>query len=89
MSLYWKKFTYHGAIAGMITGGLVVILWIAFSGFGTNLYELIPGFILGLVACICVSLLDKANAEKGKEAFYAALAFSEEQEQNYDDVQAL
>ena len=88
LSLYWKKFTYRGAIAGMITGGVVVALWIAFGGFGTGLYELIPGFILGLAASIIGAKLDVKNVKAGEEAYEEALAFSEEDEQNYDEAVA-
>lgn len=88
LSLYWKKFTYHGAIAGMITGGVVVILWIAFSGFGTSLYELIPGFILSFIACVVGSKLDTQNVKQGQEAYEEAMAFSEEDEANYNEVAA-
>ncbi|KMT22268.1 sodium/proline symporter PutP [Clostridium cylindrosporum] len=56
LSLYWKKMTKWGALAGMVTGGATVILWIV-TGLSKGLYEMIPGFILSLLAVLIVSLL--------------------------------
>ena len=78
LSLYWKKFTYKGAIAGMVAGGLTVILWIAFKGFGTGLYELFPGFILGLAACIIGSKLDRKDNTEVEKFFEYAKNFDED-----------
>lgn len=88
LSLYWKKFTYKGAVAGMIAGGLTVVLWIAFSGFGTGLYELFPGFIVGLIACIVGAKLDKKGIEAGEEVYESAVNFKDEDEENYNEAQA-
>ncbi|PPF43525.1 sodium/proline symporter PutP [Pseudoclavibacter sp. AY1F1] len=54
LSLYWKKLTNWGALAGMVTGAATVFIW---SALGTDLYEIIPGFILNLVVSVVVSLL--------------------------------
>ncbi len=86
LSLYWKKFTYKGAIAGMVTGGLTVIIWLIFAGFGTGLYELLPGFILGLVACIVGSKLDKKGVQAGEEVYELAVNFPDEDEENYSET---
>lgn len=77
LSLFWKKFTYKGAVAGMAVGGLTVILWILFGGV-TGIYELIPGFALGLIACVVVSLIDKKNVGPCEEMYKEALAFDED-----------
>ncbi|MBE7021631.1 MAG: sodium/proline symporter [Ruminococcaceae bacterium] len=58
LSLFWKRFTYKGALAGIITGAVVDILWLVFLS-GTAIYEIVPGFILGAVASVVVTLLDK------------------------------
>jgi len=63
-SLFWKRMTRNGALAGMIVGGLTVIIWKQLQGGIFELYELVPGFILASVAILIVSLLDK---EPGKE----------------------
>ncbi len=80
-SLFWKRITKEGAIAGMITGGVSVFLWefvftkflaskIAFFG----IYELLPAFILSSIVIVVVSLLTKepdgeiiAEFEKAKK----------------------
>ena len=81
LSLFWKKLTYKGAVAGMITGGLTVILWILFLSGPTGVYELIPSFILGLVACIVTSIIDKKNVAPCEEMFNEAMAFDDSIEQ--------
>lgn len=59
LSLFWKRFTYKGAIAGMIVGAVVDIIWLLCLS-GTGVYEILPGFILGGLAAVIVALLDKA-----------------------------
>lgn len=58
LSLYWKRMTKWGALAGMIVGAVTVIAWVQ-SGLSTTLYEMIPGFFSSLAAVIVVSLLTK------------------------------
>ncbi len=74
LSLYWKRFTSKGAIAGLIAGGLTVVLWIAFLSTPTGVYELLPGFIMGMAGCIIGSLLDKAPSEEINELFDSSIA---------------
>lgn len=59
LSLYWKRMTKWGALAGMVVGGVTVITWLTIPGLSDFLYEIIPGFILSLIAVIIVSLLSK------------------------------
>jgi sodium/proline symporter len=47
--------TKAGAIAGIIVGGTTVLIWQKFAWFG--LYEIVPGFFLGMLAIIIVSKL--------------------------------
>jgi sodium/proline symporter len=55
--LFWKGTTRAGAIAGMVVGFLVTVLWVvAFKADFYDLYELIPGFIAGLATIVVVSL---------------------------------
>ncbi len=82
LSLYWKKFSYKGAVAGMIAGGLVVVLWIVLAKnteIGIfKVYELLPGFIVGMIACVVGTKLDKSNNSEPQEEFEKALNFVEE-----------
>lgn len=69
LSLYWKRFTYKGALAGIVVGFLVDALWYAFLSTSTGLYEIIPGFICGAIAAIVVSLIDKEPSDEVKQLF--------------------
>lgn len=57
LSLYWKRMTKWGALAGMLVGGLTVIIWINIPGLSDFLYEMIPGFFLSMLAVYVVSLV--------------------------------
>ena len=59
MSLFWRRMTGAGALAGMLAGALTVIAWKPLTG--STLYEIVPGFILGLIAIYGVSLLTPAS----------------------------
>ena len=68
-SLFWKRTNRAGAIAGVIVGGLIVIIWhyVPLGGAtlaaSTRLYSLVPGFFLSLAAIIVVSLLTKEPSD--------------------------
>ncbi len=72
LSLYWKRFTYAGAIAGIVSGGATVVLWISFLSKSTGIYELFPGFMVCLVFSVVVSLLTKAPSEEVTALFEKA-----------------
>ena len=61
-SLFWKRTTKNGAIAGMLTGGISVIIWrrlgVAFGGI-FSLYEIVPAFLLSALVIYIVSKMDK------------------------------
>ncbi|WP_028918119.1 sodium/proline symporter PutP [Pseudoxanthomonas sp. J35] len=57
LSLFWKRMTRNGALAGMLAGAATVILW---KQTGSALYEMVPGFIAATVAIVVVSLLGAA-----------------------------
>ncbi len=63
-SLYWRKTTRAGILAGMITGTIVVIAWKLFLKKPTGLYELIPAFALACLAIWAVSLFSRVPASK-------------------------
>ena len=67
MSLFWRRATRNGILAGIITGGLTVLIWKQFALWG--LYEIIPGFIFSLLAIYIVSKLDKEPDQKITEMF--------------------
>lgn len=57
LSLTWPRMTRNGALAGMIVGAVTVLVWKQYGWF--DLYEIVPGFILGLIAIYAVSLAGK------------------------------
>lgn len=59
LSLYWPRMTRAGALAGIIVGGATVILWKQLAPLGGlfALYELLPGFVLSMLAIVLVSRL--------------------------------
>ena len=59
LSLFWKRFTYKGAVAGIVVGSVVDILWLIFLSASTGIYEILPGFIACLIVSVVVSLCDK------------------------------
>lgn len=63
LSLFWKRTTRAGAIAGMIAGGGMVFLWklvISKLGGVFAIYELLPAFLFSALVIVIVSLLTKA-----------------------------
>ena len=68
LSLFWKRMTFKGALAGIVAGAAVDILWLVFLS-GIGLYEIIPGFFCGLLAAVVVSLADKKPAPEVETMF--------------------
>lgn len=62
LSLFWKRLTFSGAVAGIAVGAAVDILWLVFCS-GIGLYEIIPGFAAGFVAAVVVSLCSPAPSK--------------------------
>ena len=57
LSLYWKRMNRNGALAGIIVGGVTVVLWKQVSGGIFDLYEIVPGMLFAFIAIIGVSLM--------------------------------
>ena len=69
-SLFWKRTTYSGAVAGMLSGGITVFVWnffISKLGGIFAVYELLPAFVISSLSIVIVSLCTKNNAEIEKE----------------------
>lgn len=69
MSLFWRRTTRNGTIAGIIVGGVTVLVWKQFAWLG--LYEIVPGFLFSLAAIYIVSMLDKEPAKEITDTFDA------------------
>ncbi len=72
LSLFWKRFTFKGAVAGIATGAAVDIIWLAFIGL--DIYEIIPGFIAGLIAAVVVTLIDREPEQEIKDLYDLAVS---------------
>jgi sodium/proline symporter len=69
LSLYWRRMTRWGALAGMLTGGVMVVVWKQLSGGIFDLYELLPGFIVSFCVIILVSRLTAPPAKEITDRF--------------------
>ena len=70
--LFWKRTNKYGAIAGMISGGIMVFLWkyvISKLGGIFAIYELLPAFLLGCIVIVVVSLATKAPDKEITDVF--------------------
>ena len=61
ISLYWRKMTARGALAGVFVGGATVIIWPQFEGGIFELYSLVPGFGISALAVVVGSLIDNSE----------------------------
>lgn len=68
LSLFWKRMTLSGAIAGMVVGAMSVVAWK--TGLPDSaVYEIIPGFVLATLSIVLVSLISKAPSHDIVERF--------------------
>lgn len=90
LSLFWKRFNYQGACWGIISGFVVSVLWMVLFNFeyygfksvvaNTYLYEIIPGFIVGLIVAVIVTLTTKAPSQEVVELFEKVDAYKESEQ---------
>ena len=71
ISLMWKRMTRNGAFAGIFVGAATIILWKTCLDH-LGIYEIIPGFLLGVIAILVTSLLGKPPSETMKTQFEKA-----------------
>ena len=76
LSLFWKRTNLKGAVAGIASGALAVIVWDYIPLVGgqtlgsvTGLYSLVVGFALSLCCIIVVSLMTEAPSEEILQEF--------------------
>ena len=70
LSLFWKRFNYQGAVAGVISGFVIDLGWLL-TGMtaSTGIFEIVPGFFGSLVVTIIVAKLTSAPNEKAVAIF--------------------
>ncbi|KOO03273.1 sodium/proline symporter PutP [Vibrio nereis] len=66
LSLYWSRMNRNGALAGIIIGGVTIVVWKQLSGGWFDVYEIVPGIIFSTIAIISVSLLTGEPEESVK-----------------------
>ena len=69
LSLFWKKLTFGGAVTGIAAGAVVDVLWLVLAS-STGIYEIVPGFIAGLIAAVIASKLSKNGPGAEVEALF-------------------
>lgn len=78
LSLFWRKLTNTGALAGMIAGAVTVAVWGNIDGGVFDLYEIVPGFVLNLVVAFAVSLATYKRNEVIDAEFDAAATLAKD-----------
>lgn len=80
LSLFWKRFNYSGAVAGILAGAVADIAWLVlFTSTvtdavicNTGVYEILPGFVVGAVVAVVVTLCTKAPGKEVLEIYKTA-----------------
>jgi sodium/proline symporter len=66
LSLFWRRLSNWGALAGMFVGAATVFIWKALD---TGLYELLPAFVFAFVAAVVVSLFTYRHNDEIQQEF--------------------
>lgn len=74
LSLFWRRFTYRGAIAGVIAGAATDVAWLIFLSARTGIYEILPGFIVGGAFAVIFTLTDRQPDREITDIYDRALA---------------
>ena len=61
LSLFWRKLTAMGALAGMITGAVVAGIWGYIASLQSLMHEIVPGFLACTLVAVIVYLLMKTR----------------------------
>ena len=76
LSLYWKRFNLSDAVAGIVVGAAVDILWMTLLA-STGIYELLPGAVAGLLAAVIVTKCTAAPSAEVEKLFDDAVAYED------------
>lgn len=72
LALFWRRSNAYGALAGMLSGGLMIFLWkflVRPLGGAWDIYELLPAFLVSILFNIIVSLLTPPPAKELTDVF--------------------
>ncbi|HAY72243.1 MAG TPA: sodium:proline symporter, partial [Ruminococcaceae bacterium] len=76
LSLFWKRFNFSGAVAGIVVGAVVDICWLVFLS-DIGIYEIIPGFVASMIAAVVVTLCTKKPNKDIEKLFDDSVAYTE------------
>lgn len=66
LSLYWPRMNRNGALAGILVGGVTIVVWKQLSGGWFDVYEIVPGVLFSTLAIVLFSLLSGEPEERVK-----------------------
>ena len=66
LSLYWSRMNRNGALAGIVIGGVTIVVWKQLTGGWFGVYEIVPGIIFSSIAIVGVSLMTGEPEESVK-----------------------
>ena len=80
LSLFWKRFNYSGAVAGILAGAIADITWLVLCTStvteavitNTGVYEIVPGFVIGAIVAVVVTLCTKAPSKEVEDIYISA-----------------
>jgi sodium/proline symporter len=64
LSLYWSRMNRNGALAGILVGGVTIVIWKQLTGGWFDIYEIVPGILFSTLAIVSVSLMTAAPDSK-------------------------
>lgn len=76
LAIYWKRFNFRGAVAGIVSGALFDILWLYGLSF-TGIYELFPAFIFSTIIAVIVTLANDPPSKEVEELFDRAMNYKD------------
>lgn len=76
LSLFWKRFNFSGAVAGILVGAVVDICWLVFLS-DLGIYEIIPGFAAGMIAAVVTTLCTKKPSKEIEKLYDDSVAYTE------------
>ncbi|MCI6287599.1 MAG: sodium/proline symporter [Lentisphaeria bacterium] len=76
LSLFWRRFNFAGAAAGIIIGAAADIAWLYLCP-KTGIYELLPGFVIGAIGAVVVTLLTRAPSAEVMQLYDRAVTYDD------------
>lgn len=76
LAIYWKRFNFRGAVAGIVSGALFDILWLYGLSF-TGIYELFPAFVFSTIIAVIVTLANDPPSKEVEELFDRAINYKD------------